>query len=382
VKNAILSLQNQAAERENGKKTCITRSDISSSFSRVERGLEFILSHFREPLFPRKVSTAATENKQETVNDRDTAMLSYYKAALWENCRIAGYGLNQANPDLIFIDLDAPDFVTLRSFKLALTTTLKTIKKKIGGHPTMLWSGRGYHIIQPIDCPVNLDNVKEFAAITNTPNNKFLQFAERHLSNGKADSSNNPAIRSCMLRVPGSLNSKCKAAGTDPEVKIIQKWDGYRPDYRLFIGSFYADLVDQYYKQRQQRWKKLSKQFQPQQKYDNSRSSTGIPEPYIDKLLQTPIEDYRKHGRDLILVPYLVVRRGMTDPDKIYGIVMQWADKCAELKRLEPSRHEFAARLTSRIYEVMQNRVPHMQLQTLKEKNPDLYETLKLSDAD
>src|ERR687897_996575 len=98
--------------------------------------------------------------------------------------------------------------------------------------------------------------------------------------------------------------------------------------------------------------------------------TNGLPEPYIEKLLQTPITDYRKHARDLILVPYLVVKKGMTDPYQIYDIIMQWADKCSDLKKLEPSRHEFAVRLRSRIYEVIQNRVPHMQPQTLKENNP------------
>lgn len=43
-----------------------------------------------------------------------------------------------------------------------------------------------------------------------------------------------------MLHVPGSLNSKCIAEGKDPEVKIIQKWNGYRPDFKLLLGSFYG----------------------------------------------------------------------------------------------------------------------------------------------
>jgi hypothetical protein len=53
-----------------------------------------------------------------------------------------------------------------------------------------------------------------------------------------------------MLRVPGSLSSKCKAAGVEAEVKILQKWDGFRPDYRLLIGSFYAYLVGEHEKER------------------------------------------------------------------------------------------------------------------------------------
>ena len=79
----------------------------------------------------------------------------------------------------------------------------------------------------------------------------------------------------------------------------------------------------------------------------------------------------------LFLVPYLVVRKGMTDIDQIFEIVMQWTDRCAKLKRLEPSRREYANEVRSRIYEVMRDRIPHMSLERLREKNPDLYETLK-----
>jgi hypothetical protein len=100
---------------------------------------------------------------------------------------------------------------------------------------------------------------------------------------------------------------------------------------------------------------------------------------WIDKLLRTPIHDFRKRSRDLILVPYLVVRRGMTDVDQIHSIVMGWADKCGELKRLEPTRSQYSNRVRSRIYEVMRDRKPWMSLKRLKEKNPRLYETLKLS---
>jgi hypothetical protein len=100
--------------------------------------------------------------------------------------------------------------------------------------------------------------------------------------------------------------------------------------------------------------------------------------PWIEKLFQTPIEDYRKHARDLIIIPYLVVCRGMTERNEIFDIVMQWADKCNELKRLEPSRHEFSIRIRSRIDDVMRERIPPMTLQTLRQKNQYLYETLRI----
>ena len=82
------------------------------------------------------------------------------------------------------------------------------------------------------------------------------------------------------------------------------------------------------------------------------------PLPWIEKLLQTLIEDYRKRSRDLILVPYLVFRRGMRDESQITQIVMRWPDKCAELRRLDPSRREYEKETRSRIYEVMRDKIP------------------------
>jgi hypothetical protein len=35
------------------------------------------------------------------------------------------------------------------------------------------------------------------------------RFAAQHLSNGKSDHSNNPSFKSCLVRIPGSHNSKC-----------------------------------------------------------------------------------------------------------------------------------------------------------------------------
>ncbi len=126
------------------------------------------------------------------MQDKDEA-LYWYKSALWEDCRINAFGIGQTNPDLIFIDLDTKNFRSHRAFKMAYNDTLKRIEQKLGGHPSVTWSGNGYHIIQPINCSVNLDEKKELAAVTRdgNVNKEFLQFAERYLSNGKCDKYNN-----------------------------------------------------------------------------------------------------------------------------------------------------------------------------------------------
>ena len=51
--------------------------------------------------------------------------------------------------------------------KFALSNTLKNIKEKLGDNdnnaqPTVLFTGGGYHIYQPVYCPIALENVTEF----------------------------------------------------------------------------------------------------------------------------------------------------------------------------------------------------------------------------
>jgi hypothetical protein len=60
-----------------------------------------------------------------------------------------------------------------------------------------------------------------------------LRFSKRFLSFVKADKNNNPSLKSCLLRIPGSINSKYNT-----EVKIIQKWNGHKPHIRLIIRGF------------------------------------------------------------------------------------------------------------------------------------------------
>jgi len=89
-----------------------------------------------------------------------------------------------------------------------------------------------------------------------------------------------------MIRIPGSYNSKCRQY--ENEVKIIQKWDGCRPSISLLLGSFHAYLVDQKIKEM-----KLKKRVE--NRYGNAGYHNNSV-PWIEALLQTPIEDYRKNA--------------------------------------------------------------------------------------
>ena len=107
---------------------------MKASNGQIEEGLEFILSHFDEPIFPRTISTAVTYGAQVLVFSKEEAVQKF-KAANMLDCRINAYpsytqfkGLNRQAPNFIFIDLDRCNFTTEKAHALALDKTLKNIK--------------------------------------------------------------------------------------------------------------------------------------------------------------------------------------------------------------------------------------------------------------
>jgi hypothetical protein len=163
------------------------------------------------------------------------------------DCRILAYpyfteykGINRQAANFIFIDLDRSSFKTDKAHISALTTTLENIKQKLGGNPTVLWSGNGYHIYLPVNAPV-LEELDIFAKFK-SPSRKLMQYAESYLSNNKADYAHNITVsfKNCMLRVPGSINSK-----NGQTVKLLQLWDGHFPKINPLLADFYIYLCGQ-----------------------------------------------------------------------------------------------------------------------------------------
>jgi hypothetical protein len=54
--------------------------------------------------------------------------------------------------------------------------------------------------------------------------------------------------------------------------------------------------------------------------------------PWIEKLLQTPIDDYRKNAVNLILAPYLINIKKLSY-DHALKIINSWLSKCGELRQ-------------------------------------------------
>ena len=308
------------------------------------KGLDFILSHLQEPIWPRTVSTKATGGRQIIVNSKDEA-LAYFKAANYFDCRISAYPFwrpstlsdfvgirNTIPPSFVMIDLDLSNFNDkVNTIKTTLRKTLQRINQLLSSAPTVIWSGNGYHVYIPINAAV-LEGIKEFIDIDQV-STKFLRFAEWYLSSGKSDPAHNSTVslNNCMLRIPGTYNSKNNA-----QVSTVRRWDNNRPRITLLLGSFCAYLKDQ----------QLREQSFLQQNAATMISSTTENIPWIERLLQTAVSNGRKYSIWRILVPYLVNRQHRS-VEQSTCTIMNWLNRCAQLARLDfnpSSRINYATR--------------------------------------
>ena len=323
--------------------------------------LDFLLNHLSEPLFPRTIFTCqkpyqfSIESKQE--------IFHYFESAEFIDCKINAFpslkeGMSWA-ADFIFIDLDLADFKSNRALDLALNKTLKNIKERLNGHPIVLWTGGGYHVYQPIN-GITFENFSPFNQFKDyNLFNEFLRFSKKFLSYDKADKNNNPSLKSCLLRIPRSINSKYNT-----EVKIIEKWDGYRPSITLLIGDFFAYLVDN--KIRKEGGLRRKSHYLRNHIQTNPNIIT-----WIEKLIDTPIEDGRKYALWKILCPYLVNIKKLEDEETV-EILKIWLEQCNKLRKLSfnPDREIKSKLRYVKCYKPI-------SIKTLENDNKNLYLLLK-----
>ena len=115
------------------------------TITKIEEGLDFILSHFQEPLWPRTISTKTTGGRQVLLSSRKEA-LARFTQANYLDCRISAYPPNaDENPSsiekfagfenitprniIVKVDLDRSNFTTERGFVMALSRTLGNIRE-------------------------------------------------------------------------------------------------------------------------------------------------------------------------------------------------------------------------------------------------------------
>ena len=195
-------------------------------------------------IWPRTISTKTTQGRQILVYNKEEAF-ARFKQANFLDCRISAYPSSKytrrlkQKPNFLFIDLDSQT----SGLDKELEHTLTNIKSKFENNdiePTVLWSGRGYHIYLPVNALV-LENQSLFEDIeVYDPSRKFLQWSEQYLSNNKADPCHSLGVsfNNCMLRIPGSINSK-----VNRQVTVVQEWNGIKPSIKPLLYEFYIHLA-------------------------------------------------------------------------------------------------------------------------------------------
>jgi non-catalytic primase subunit PriX-like protein len=316
----------------------------------VKIGLEFILGHFAAFPFPRTISTKTTQGRQICVYNKAEA-LARFKQSNYLDCRINAYSKHdiREDPNFIFIDIDNTD-------KKAIDRLLGGRLQSINAHPTVLFTGSGYHIYQPIQS-ICINELGTFATFEE-PSRQFLRFAERYLSDNKCDFNHNPSFKSCMVRIPGSINSK-----NTLEVKVVQSWNEKRADIRLLLGSFYAWILT-----RQKKRQEIAAAYSISTNKNPKQKRKWIE----DNLLQTALNDYRKTIVNLVLAPYFVNIQGLSI-EQASSIIQQWLDLCKTERTLDfnPKHLVNEALITAR-----KSHYKPMSLSNLKEKNSTLYQRL------
>jgi Primase X len=352
---------------------------------KVEYGLDFILSHFREPIFPRKIMTKQLGYQIEIFNKEEA--LEYFKSSNYEDCRINAYpafteynGINRTPISFLMVDLDLKDFAQEEDSKKkellnrALNKTLHNIKETIGENPTVLWTGNGYHVYQPVSGFI-LEEYETFYKFTKyfdkDLTSMFIQFAEEYFTDYTADRLHNPTIKSCLVRIPGSLNSKNMDKEKDAEVKIIQKWDGIRPSIQPLLRDFKRWLIQKRIDDVEELKKQEKKHARFQMTVSKNQERTNTIK-WIDKgILENPLPDHRKYIIWRILSPYLLNVKKLPK-EEAYTVMKDWIDKCDKLEKLNFNPK---IKIKDGIKGASKGYLP-ISMEKLKEENIQLYDLI------
>jgi non-catalytic primase subunit PriX-like protein len=153
------------------------------------------------------------------------------------------------------------------------------------------------------------------------------------LTHNKADPchSNNLSFKNCLVRIPGSHNWECvkrnnNSLDSTTEVRIVQKWDGNRPAINWLLRDFRRYLIQE----------RIDDNVAKRKRSRLCSNTKTMPTKrvWIEMLLDTPIEDYRKEATRRIIAPYLVNIKKLAYDDA-FNVTKNWLDECNKIRPLD-----------------------------------------------
>jgi hypothetical protein len=297
--------------------------------STIDEGLNYILSHLDTNYypFPRRIMTRRLNGQIEIWNKESA--LKEFELSNCQDCRINAYptftitkskwiSLVAVAPSMVFIDLDLQYFKNHEALDRALRSTIRLIQKSVLSgpktSPTVLWTGNEYHVYLPISGLILEEEsvFAEFISKYQSLTTKFMRFAEQYFTGNKQDPNHKPSINNCLLRIPGTYNSK-----NGQQVRIVQQWNGYRIPIQYLLREFRRYLIqekiDNHYLSNNNNNTKNNNSTMTRTKTNSynewiskNQNQNQNHITWIEKLLLTPVGDGRKYCIWRIFAPYLV----------------------------------------------------------------------------
>jgi hypothetical protein len=178
------------------------------------------------------------------------------------------------------------------------------------------------------------------------PSRKLMQYAEKLVTDNRGDPchSNTVSFNNCMIRIPGSYNSKYiqfndmgDVVNIPPgsEVRIVLRWDGHRPNIKWLLKDYWIYLIQERNNEALNRLRDERKSIGFERKYPDSRSSRTERIDWIESLYGKSLDDFRKYCIWCIFTPYFTNVMKLPRSD-VFNLIMNWLDRCSsECRRLD-----------------------------------------------
>jgi Primase X len=181
-------------------------------------------------------------------------------------------------------------------------------------------------------------------------------------------------VNSCLLRVPGSINSK-----NHKMVEVVQRWNGIRPAANRMLVDFYIKLAarELAYRSKQRdcyyQGKFIKKNYRH---FGHTNISPVGSIDWIENLISNGgIADYRKLIIDLVLAPYLI-NIMKYDYEAAYNTIIQWLDKCGQKN---PLRFNARYKVCYALNRSKKTGIKPIRLDTMKREYAEMYKEIILS---